>query len=134
MRKGDLTGALADLDKAAEIDPTNFYAFWNRGAVYTSLWDFDRAEQDLTRALSLKPDKTSKAQIEEALNVVLAAAKGVNKKASDPSVIAVPTWGDDGERAARVPAYGLPPGAIGVSPPVAVSPAVPVAPPPMPGR
>jgi hypothetical protein len=136
MQKGELDLALADLDEAARIDSTNFYAFWNRGAVYTAKGDFDRAQQDLTAALDLKPDKTSKAQIEEAMNVVLAVAKAAKTEADDPSVITIPTWGDQqgiaGSSAATMPAY--PVDAMPAIPPMAVTPAIPAAPPPMPVR
>jgi hypothetical protein len=136
MQKGELDLALADLDEAARIDSTNFYAFWNRGAVYTAKGDFDRAQQDLTAALDLKPDKTSKAQIEEAMNVVLAVAKAAKTEADDPSVITIPTWGDQqgiaGSSAATTPAY--PVDAMPAIPPMAVTPAIPAAPPPMPVR
>lgn len=136
MQKGELDLALADLDEAARIDSTNFYAFWNRGAVYTAKGDFDRAQQDLTAALDLKPDKTSKAQIEEAMNVVQAVAKAAKTEADDPSVITIPTWGDQqgiaGSSAATAPAY--PVDAMPAFPPIAVTPAIPAAPPPMPVR
>ena len=91
MQKGDLETALADLDEAARIDPTNFYAFWNRGAVYAAQGDFGRAEENFTKALALNPDETSKAKIEEALNAVGAGAKAANAQTSDPSVITDPT-------------------------------------------
>ncbi len=95
MQKGELDLALADLDEAARIDSSNFYAFWSRGAVFAAKSDFDRAREDFTTALALNPDKTSKAKIEEALNAVTASAK------PDPSreetVISDPSrfWGQD---------------------------------------
>jgi hypothetical protein len=135
MQKGELDLALADLDDAARIDSTNFYAFWNRGAVYTAKGDFDRAQQDLAAALTLKPDKTSKAQIEEAMNVVLAVAKAAKTEADDPSVITVPTWGNGqgiaGSAASSYPTDARPslPSALGAAPPMAITPALPAAPP-----
>lgn len=130
MQKGELDLALADLDEAARIDSTNFYAFWNRGAVYTARGDFDRAQQDLTAALALKPDKTSKAQIEEAMNVVLAVVKAAKTEADDPSVITDPSrfWDDQqgvaGSAASSYPTDAMPafPSAVG---PVPAMPAAP---------
>ena len=117
MQKGELDLALADLDEAARIDSTNFYAFWNRGAVYTARGDFDRAQQDLTAALALKPDKTSKAQIEEAMNVVLAVVKAAKTEADDPSVITDPSrfW-DDQQGVAGSAASSYPTDAMPASP------------------
>jgi tetratricopeptide (TPR) repeat protein len=74
MQKGELDQALVDLDEAIRIDASNFFAFWNRGAVYGAKSDFARAQEDFTKALALNPDDTTKAKIVEALNVVVAAA------------------------------------------------------------
>ncbi|MEX1060016.1 MAG: toll/interleukin-1 receptor domain-containing protein [Methyloceanibacter sp.] len=146
MQKHELERALADLDEAARIDPTNFFAFWNRGAVYAAKANFDRAQEDFTTALALKPDKTSRAQIEEALNVVTAVAKAAQPQASDPSVITDPSkfWGDQqgvaGSAASSYPtdAAAMPPeypAAIEASPPLAASPPMlPAEAPPMPVR
>ena len=114
MQKGELESALADLNEAARIDSTNFYAFWNRGAVYAAKGDFARAQADFTAALALNPDETSKAQIEEALNVVVAAAKAPHTDTPIPSVITDPSrfWGQDQEGSASAsssyPAKALP--------------------------
>ena len=48
MQKGELDQALVDLDEAIGIDASNFFAFWNRGAVYAAKSDFDRARADFT--------------------------------------------------------------------------------------
>jgi tetratricopeptide (TPR) repeat protein len=133
MQTGELALALADLNEAIRIDPSNFYAFWNRGAVYTAEGEFDLARADLDKALDLNPDKISRAKIQEALNVVNAAARAVNSQSSDPSVITVPTWGD-GQDASAAAAPTNPTDAMPVSPPVAVTPALPAAPSPMPVR
>jgi hypothetical protein len=96
MLKGDVDRALADLNEAARIDSSNFYAFWNRGAVYAARGDLKRAQEDFTAALALNPDMTSKAKIEEAMNAVNArAAQAAQSQASDPSVITDPSklWG-----------------------------------------
>ena len=115
MQKSEIDSALADLNKAAEIDSTNFYAFWNRGAVHTAKGDFDGAKADFNAALALNPDETSKAQIEEALNAVNAgAAQAAQSQVSDPSVITDPSkfWGSQegvaGSAASSYPADAMP--------------------------
>jgi tetratricopeptide (TPR) repeat protein len=98
MQKGELDLALADLNEAARIDSGNFYALWNRGAVFAAKGDYGRAQEDLTAALALNPDKNSKAKIEEALTAVNAsAAQAAQPQASDPGVITDPSkfWGNE---------------------------------------
>ena len=95
MQKGELDLALADLNEAARIDSSNFYAFWSRGAVFAAKSDFDRAREDFTTALALNPDKTSKAKIEEALSAVTASA--TPDPSREETVISDPSrfWGQD---------------------------------------
>jgi tetratricopeptide (TPR) repeat protein len=104
MQKGELDLALPDLNEAARIDSTNFYAYWSRGAVFAAKKDFDRARQDLTTALALNPDKTSKAKIEEALNAV--PASNEPNPSQDETVISDPSrfWGQDQEGSASASA------------------------------
>jgi tetratricopeptide (TPR) repeat protein len=98
MQERDLERALTDLDEAARIDPSNFYAFWNRGALWAAKGNYGRAQEDLTTALTLNPDKDSKAKIEEALNAVTAGVKSaVENQPEDKSVITQPTWNSQGE-------------------------------------
>jgi len=52
MQTGEIDLALADLSESARIDSSNFYAFWNRGAVYAAKGEFDRAQGDFTTALA----------------------------------------------------------------------------------
>ena len=94
MQTGDIDIALADLNEAARIDSTNFYAFWNRGAVYAVKGDVEGARADFTRALSLNPDLTSKARIEEALNAIT-SSQSAPTTPDDGSVITDPSklWG-----------------------------------------
>ncbi len=112
MQKGELDLALADLNEAARIDSSNFYAFWSRGAVFTAKSDFDRAREDFTTALALNPDKTSKAKIEEALNAVTASA--TPDPSREETVISDPSrfWGQDQQGSASAsssyPADALP--------------------------
>ena len=124
MQKGDLDRALADLNEAARIDSSNFYAFWNRGAVYAAKSDYGRAQEDLTTALALNPDKSSKAKIEEALNAVTTGVESaVKAKPSDPGVITDPSafWGQQEGSAAASSGYP----AEAMPPPAAVMPASP---------
>ena len=103
MQKGAFEAALFDLNRAIDIDSTNFYAFWNRGAVFAAKRDYGRAQEDLTTALRLNPDEGSKAKIEEALNAVsVNAAQAAKPQASDPGVITDPSkfWSQDDTNAA----------------------------------
>ena len=128
MQTGDTAAAFADFDQAIKIDSSNFYAFWNRGAVYAANKDFGRAREDLTTALGLNPDKTSKAKIEEVLNVVTEGAKAADAQNSDPSVISDPSqfWNSErelsGSAASSYPAEAK-------SLPFAAIPALPASPP-----
>jgi hypothetical protein len=102
MQKGAIEAALADLNKAIETYPSNFYAYWNRGAIYAAKRDLARAQEDLGMALALNPDEHSSAKIREALNAVSAsAAETAQPQAPDPSVITDPSqfWG----RTTRIP-------------------------------
>jgi tetratricopeptide (TPR) repeat protein/predicted aspartyl protease len=50
--------ALADLDRASELEPTNAAFFAQRGALHAELKRFDRATEDLDKALKLDPALT----------------------------------------------------------------------------
>jgi tetratricopeptide (TPR) repeat protein len=116
MQKGELDQALVDLDEAIGIDASNFFAFWNRGAVYGAKSDFVRAQADFTQALALNPDETTKAKIVEALNAVTASAKAADAQSYDPSVISDPsTFGGDQEGSASA-ASSYPADAMPASP------------------
>lgn len=135
MQKGAIEAALVDLNKAIEIDPTNFYAFWNRGAVNAAKGDYGRAQEDLNTARALNPDDGSRAKIEEALNVVLAAAQATQSQASDPGVITDPSrfWGNqEGVAGSAAASSGYPADAMPTAP--ALQPAIPAAPTPVPTR
>ena len=110
MQKGVLVPALADLNKAAEIDPTNFYAYWNRGALRMAESDFASAQSDFTTALSLNPDPASKAKIEEVLNVATEVLKASTAEKSEPGVITDPSqFGGELEGSASASSGGLRP-------------------------
>ncbi len=109
MQKGALVPALADLNKAAEFDPTNFYAYWNRGALRMAESDFASAQSDFTTALSLNPDPASKAKIEEVLNVATEVLKASTAEKSEPGVITDPSqFGGELEGSASASSGGLP--------------------------
>jgi len=133
MQGGEIDRALVDLNEAARIDSGNFYAFWNRGAVYAAKREFDRAQEDFATALALKPDKTSKAKIEEALNAVTEGAKAAKAQTSDPSVISDPSrfWGSQegvsGSAASSFPADAAMP-SLTPTLPARPMPAIPAAP------
>jgi tetratricopeptide (TPR) repeat protein len=119
MQKGAIEAALVDLNKAIEIDPTNFYAFWNRGAVYAAKGDYGRAQDDLNTARALNPDDSSRAKIEEALTAVTAsAAQAAQPQASDPGVITDPSkfWGNQEGVAGSAASSGYPADAMPAEP------------------
>lgn len=51
----DPAAALADFDRAAELDPTNAHVYWRRGDCYAALDDQDRALANYRRAAGLDP-------------------------------------------------------------------------------
>jgi tetratricopeptide (TPR) repeat protein len=122
MQKGAIEAALVDLNKAIDIDSTNFYAFWNRGAVFAAKGDYGRAQDDLNTARALNPDDGSRAKIEEALTAVNAsAAEAAQPQASDPGVITDPSrfWGtQEGVDGSAAATEGFPADAMPASPPL----------------
>jgi tetratricopeptide (TPR) repeat protein len=54
--KGDYDWAIADLDKAIELDPKNAIAYDARGSAYGYNGDYDRAIFDLDKAIELNPN------------------------------------------------------------------------------
>jgi tetratricopeptide (TPR) repeat protein len=54
-KKGDLDRAIADYDKAIELDPKYVMAYNNRGIAYGKKGDFDSAIADLNKAIELDP-------------------------------------------------------------------------------
>ncbi len=55
--KKDLDGAMADFNEAIKLDPNLAVAYMNRGAVFATKGDFDKAIEDETKALDLKLSK-----------------------------------------------------------------------------
>ena len=58
--KGDLDHAIADFDKANELQPKNASAYNSRGLVYATKGDYVHALADVTRAQELTPKTTPK--------------------------------------------------------------------------
>ena len=54
--KGDYDRAIADYDRAIELQPSYVIAYNNRGAAYGSKGDYDRAIADYDKAIQLQPD------------------------------------------------------------------------------
>ena len=56
-QKNDLRGAMADYDKALEIDPNEFLGYYNRGLLRAQVGDNNRAIEDFDMALRFNPEK-----------------------------------------------------------------------------
>lgn len=54
LKTGDAKGALKDIERSIDLDPTNSYAFRNRALVHLELKDHDKACTDLETALKLR--------------------------------------------------------------------------------
>src|SRR5687767_6757517 len=55
--KGDLDGALTDYNEAIRLDPNLAVAYMNRGAIFAARNEYDKAIEDSTKAIELKPAK-----------------------------------------------------------------------------
>ncbi len=55
-KKGDLKGAIADFNKAIELDPKNANTYNNRGNAKYELKQYDEAIKDYDKAIELNPD------------------------------------------------------------------------------
>ena len=56
VAKGDFARALADFDRAIEIDPKYLLAYHNRCLAYSKKADLDRAIADCGEAIRLGPE------------------------------------------------------------------------------
>ncbi len=54
--QGDYQGAIADYNRAIEIDPNYVAAYNNRGLAYDDLEEYQRAIADYNRAIKLDPN------------------------------------------------------------------------------
>ncbi len=55
LSRGDLAGALADLDRACALDPKNADHFWARARAYMTMKQVDKARADIDTTLQLAP-------------------------------------------------------------------------------
>ena len=135
MIGGDLGRGRADFDRAIEIDPDGYHPYWNRAEIFRKQGDKERALADYAKALSLNPKVDDRPKIEASLQALGGESAA---QEHDPTVITTPTWGDPGEAntaaEASVPSSSYPAAAMPASPPLAVTPALPAAPAPMPAR
>jgi len=53
--RGEFDAAIADFNRAAELDPTNANVYNNRGFAYSGKKEFDRALADFSRAVDIDP-------------------------------------------------------------------------------
>src|SRR5437764_9987637 len=53
---GDTAGALADYNRAIEIDPNYVQAYVDRATIYESEGDYNRALNDLDQAIQINPN------------------------------------------------------------------------------
>jgi tetratricopeptide (TPR) repeat protein len=54
--KGDIEGAIADFDKAIEINPLFAAAYYERGRAKHANWDYEDAIADYTKAIEINPE------------------------------------------------------------------------------
>ena len=57
--KGDVVGAIADINRAIELDPKLAAAYYNRAYTKQGKGDIDGAIADYTRAIELQPDSAA---------------------------------------------------------------------------
>jgi lipoprotein NlpI len=55
VKRGDLDGALRDLDEAIRLNPYAAEAYYTRGTIYARAKSYDRAMEDYDKAISLNP-------------------------------------------------------------------------------
>ncbi len=65
FRRRDVRGGLDDLEKAIQLDPSQWEYFWTRGACDYRCKFYTSAEADLTKAIELCPDAKRAAKIHE---------------------------------------------------------------------
>ena len=70
---GEFDGALADLNEAVHLDPTDSDAYAFRAVVYEVTDRTDRAMADADTALDLDPDHKEAVEVKERIQTALAA-------------------------------------------------------------
>ena len=55
LRKGELEGAIADYDRALELEPKNSYVYWSRGIAKHDKGDLEGSIADYDRAIEIYP-------------------------------------------------------------------------------
>ena len=56
LKLGDYRGAIADFDRAIELNPDAAAACYGRGGAKSKLGDYEGAIADYSRAIEIKPD------------------------------------------------------------------------------
>ncbi len=75
-RDGDLPGALADFDRAIQLDPTFKDAYVDRGIVLYRMQEFDRAFADISRAKRIENLNRTKALLPTPRKISPSSGKG----------------------------------------------------------
>jgi len=101
MMSGDLLQGFADFSRAIQLDPSNYYPYWNRAEIMRHRGDLESARADYQTALTLDPKSEDRQKIEAALNGLSDAARRRDPEViSDPSVF----LRSGGEAATAMPA------------------------------
>lgn len=83
LQNNDFEGAIADFNKAIELDPKNAVAYLNRANARFGIGDLDCAVADFDKAIELKPDDANgyigRATIFLALHEIEKAEQNVSK-------------------------------------------------------
>lgn len=56
LEEKDYEGAIAEFNRALDLNPDDLYAFFNRAAAYNALGEYSAALEDLDRALDIDPE------------------------------------------------------------------------------
>jgi len=78
LKKGQYDQAIANFDKAIEINPRYAEAYNNRGIAYTKKGQYDKAISDYNKAIELDPTNDMGAMVEKNEDVLSVIAKSVD--------------------------------------------------------
>ena len=81
FKSKDMDGALADFNEAIRLDPNMALAYMNRGVIYVSKNELDKAIEDETKAIDLKLAKTEDQATAYSNRATAYLAKGDSGKA-----------------------------------------------------